>query len=60
MSGEVGKRGGGVRKMMNSENLEREREKKKRKAKKNVFCVLAANRSEFVQNNSSPDLTTCH
>ena len=31
MSGEVGKRGGGVRKMMNSENLEREREKKKRK-----------------------------
>ena len=33
MSGGVGKRGGGVRKMMNSENLKRERERKEEKEK---------------------------
>ena len=40
MSGEMGKRGGGVRKMMNSENLEREREREREKKKikaKNVI-----------------------
>ena len=47
MSGEVGKRGGGVRKMMNSKNLERERERKEENKRVFTFLQSGSNRFEF-------------
>ena len=58
MSGEVGKRGGGVRKKVNSENLEREREKRKIRRREKRFLKCAANSSEFVQNLGDSALAT--
>ena len=58
MSGEGDKGGGGLKKMMNSANLEREREKRKKNKRRKRFLKCAANGSEFVQNLSESALST--
>ena len=52
----MGKRGGEVKKMMNSGF--RERERKEKNKRKNVFCKLVATGPEFVQKRSDSELST--